>query len=73
MLKEVRPQLPESIFVNNALRSGVNMSQISGLKTEPKGRCFHHLGIDDVIPVYHFDTGKLSTQQLYLLSRLNSG
>jgi hypothetical protein len=32
------------------------MSVVGGLKTEPSGRCFHSLGTDGVVRVWHFDT-----------------
>lgn len=32
------------------------MSAIPLLKTEPNGRCFHSLGTDGVVRVWHFDT-----------------
>ena len=32
------------------------MSAIARLKTDPDGRCFHTLGADGVVRVWHFDT-----------------
>lgn len=37
-------------------RPQVDMSIISRLKTDPNGRCFHSLGADGVVRVWHFDT-----------------
>ena len=31
------------------------MSVFGRLKSEPNGRCFHHLGTDGVVRVWHFD------------------